>query len=179
MSSSEDPKSDSYTLGKFPAPPISLAAPKYGSGSAALMYSGDKVEATLGGEPLGLGTTEGGRYLSMKWEGGTICDKTGMPRTVDVQVRPFSLSPLVTMSDSRLRSSTATLNRPTGSPSFARRRFATTSSLSTPHASAPSPSSSTLTPKRKAKLTRLNVVPSSANSNHLPHRSIRPLPNSF
>lgn len=36
---------------------------------------------------MGFGEGEGGRYLSQVWEGGTICDKTGMPRSTEVQVR--------------------------------------------------------------------------------------------
>lgn len=34
-----------------------------------------------------MGLDESGRYLSQVWEGGTVCDKTGMPRSVEVQVR--------------------------------------------------------------------------------------------
>jgi hypothetical protein len=35
---------------------------------------------------MGFGWDDGGRYLSQVWEDGTICDKTGIPRSVEVQV---------------------------------------------------------------------------------------------
>jgi hypothetical protein len=82
-----------------------------------------RIPATLGGGNtlgLGLGREEGKKYLAQKWEGGTLCDKSGVPRSVEVQVRPSypfaSLSRVLTTSDS----STAALNRRIGSLSFAR-----------------------------------------------------------
>lgn len=85
---SEDPNADSYTLGQSPAPVVSSSPPKYGSGSSLAPKGEQRIPATLGGGGTdgGFGWDEGGRYLSQKWEGGTICDKTGMPRSVEVQV---------------------------------------------------------------------------------------------
>lgn len=86
---SEDPNADSYTLGQSPAPVAALSPPKYGSGSGLMTKGEQRIPATLGGgSDAGFGWDEGGRYLSQKWEGGTICDKTGMPRSVEVQVSP-------------------------------------------------------------------------------------------
>ncbi|KAK4058354.1 Aspartate aminotransferase, cytoplasmic [Microbotryomycetes sp. JL221] len=98
----EDPHSEAYTLGYSPEP-VGTEQPKYGSGSNAITRP--MIPATLGGgggpstdaaalsgtsssggsESTALGSTEGGRYLSQIWEDGTICDKTNMPRTVEVQ----------------------------------------------------------------------------------------------
>ncbi|KAI5479070.1 misfolded glycoproteins degradation protein Yos9 [Pseudohyphozyma bogoriensis] len=80
----EDPSTESYTLGQSPVPPSSLTPPKYGSGSASLAKS-ERIPATLGGGGGDNGWDDGGRYLVQQWEGGTICDKTGLPRTVEVQ----------------------------------------------------------------------------------------------
>ena len=33
---------------------------------------------------------DGRRFLVQKWGGGTPCDKTGLPRRVEVQVRAFT-----------------------------------------------------------------------------------------
>lgn len=83
---SEDPHADSYTLGQAPEP-VSPVPPKYGSGSGLLAKKEQRIPATLGGgNEMGFGWDDGGRYLSQIWEDGTICDKTGMPRTVEVQV---------------------------------------------------------------------------------------------
>ena len=81
LSPSPDPSVESYTLGQFPARSSYLTTPKYGSGSELAANGGIKVEASLGGEG-----GEGGRYLVQKWEGGSTCDKTGLPRSVEVQV---------------------------------------------------------------------------------------------
>ena len=83
----EDPDADSYTLGMMPEPSFS-PQPKYGSGRHTAEL---QVPTTLGGGD-GLGWDEGGRYLSQVWDAGTICDKTGLPREVEVQVRPLSPS---------------------------------------------------------------------------------------
>lgn len=82
LSPSPDPSVESYTLGQFPL--RTNYSPKYGSGSELASKAGLRVEASLGGEGA-----EGGRYLVQKWGGGTICDKTGLPRSVEVQVRAF------------------------------------------------------------------------------------------
>ncbi|KAM0754507.1 hypothetical protein T439DRAFT_321545 [Meredithblackwellia eburnea MCA 4105] len=103
---SEDPNADSYTLGQSPlpipspTPPHSIQQPKYGSGSGLVKgnppppsHNDDnagegRIPATLGGgmDDAGFGGwDDGGRYLSQKWEGGTVCDKTGLPRSVEVQ----------------------------------------------------------------------------------------------
>ncbi|KPV76536.1 uncharacterized protein RHOBADRAFT_52530 [Rhodotorula graminis WP1] len=76
----EDPDADAYTLGMMPEPSFS-PEPKYGSGRHSVEL---QVPTTLGGGD-GLGWDEGGRYLSQVWDSGTICDKTGLPREVEVQ----------------------------------------------------------------------------------------------
>ncbi|GAA5865277.1 hypothetical protein JCM3774_004918 [Rhodotorula dairenensis] len=82
---SEDPDSESYSLGLMPEPTSVVKAPKYGSGSAAVLKQ-ERIPARLGGEASqGLGWDEGGRYLSQTWSSGTVCDKTGLPREVEVQ----------------------------------------------------------------------------------------------
>ncbi|GAA5891282.1 hypothetical protein JCM6882_004644 [Rhodosporidiobolus microsporus] len=84
---SEDPQSDSYTLGVAPEPVSASGDPKYGSGSPALRAKMDAdmiIPSRLGGGEGG-GWDEGGRYLSQTWDMGTVCDKTGLPRTVEVQ----------------------------------------------------------------------------------------------
>ncbi|GAA5933273.1 hypothetical protein JCM1841_006575 [Sporobolomyces salmonicolor] len=80
----EDPNSDTYVLGQAPEPSVFSSSPKYGSGSAALAKKEAMIPSRLGGGER-MGWDEGGRYLSQVWEGGTICDKTGLPRTVEVQ----------------------------------------------------------------------------------------------
>ncbi|GAA5979534.1 hypothetical protein JCM11641_005425 [Rhodosporidiobolus odoratus] len=79
----EDPQSDSYTLGVSPEP-AALAVPKYGSGSPSLARQNAQIPSRLGGGETA-GWDDGGRYLSQTWEGGTVCDKTGLPRVVEVQ----------------------------------------------------------------------------------------------
>lgn len=92
----EDLNSEAYSLGTFPAPIGGSLAPKYGSGSGLIPREGQRVPASLGGgNAMGFGEGEGGRYLSQLWEGGTICDKTGMPRSIEVQVRALSLPLLI------------------------------------------------------------------------------------
>ncbi|GAA5835144.1 hypothetical protein JCM9279_007210 [Rhodotorula babjevae] len=76
----EDPDADAYTLGMMPEPSFS-PQPKYGSGRHTAEL---QVPTTLGGGD-GLGWDEGGRYLAQVWDSGTICDKTGLPREVEVQ----------------------------------------------------------------------------------------------
>ncbi|GAA5976619.1 hypothetical protein JCM10908_005571 [Rhodotorula pacifica] len=82
---SEDPESESYSLGLMPESTSIAKTPKYGSGSAAVLRQ-ERIPARLGGEASqGLGWDEGGRYLSQTWSSGTVCDKTGLPREVEVQ----------------------------------------------------------------------------------------------
>lgn len=81
----EDPNSESYSLGIMPEATAVSTTPKYGSGSSAVRQE-VQVPSRLGGGE-GLGWDEGGRYLTQTWQGGTICDKTGLPREVEVQVR--------------------------------------------------------------------------------------------
>lgn len=81
----EDPDAEAYTLGMMPEPSY-VATPKYGSGKHSTAL---QVPTTLGGGD-GLGWDEGGRYLSQVWDSGTICDKTGLPREVEVQVRSLA-----------------------------------------------------------------------------------------
>uniref|UniRef100_A0A0K3C794 Protein OS-9 homolog n=1 Tax=Rhodotorula toruloides TaxID=5286 RepID=A0A0K3C794_RHOTO len=79
----EDPNSESYTLGIMPEATAVSTTPKYGSGSPAVRQDAQVPSRLGGGE--GLGWDEGGRYLTQTWQGGTICDKTGLPREVEVQ----------------------------------------------------------------------------------------------
>lgn len=83
----EDPESEAYSLGQMPESTSVVKAPKYGSGSAAVLRQ-ERIPARLGGggeASQGLGWDEGGRYLSQTWSSGTVCDKTGLPREVEVQ----------------------------------------------------------------------------------------------
>ncbi|GAA5966599.1 hypothetical protein JCM3765_005670 [Sporobolomyces pararoseus] len=80
----EDPNAEAYTLGHSPEPSIYSSNPKYGSGSLQLAKKEALIPSTLGGLE-GVGLDESGRYLVQIWEGGTTCDKTGLPRTVEVQ----------------------------------------------------------------------------------------------
>lgn len=100
----EDPNSDAYVLGQAPSlsPPPELQHPRHDSGNptaaaaaAALARSApetDEGETTThtiqvflgGGDLLGQGR-ENGMYLAQKWDGGTLCDKTGAPRQVEIQ----------------------------------------------------------------------------------------------
>lgn len=89
---SEDPDSEAYSLGLMPESTSVVKAPKYGSGSAAVLRQ-ERIPARLGGggeASQGLGWDEGGRYLSQTWTSGTVCDKTGLPREVEVQVSAFA-----------------------------------------------------------------------------------------
>lgn len=71
----------------MPDAQVVVQTPKYGSGSAAALRQ-ERIPARLGAEASqGLGWDEGGRYLSQTWASGTVCDKTGLPREVEVQVR--------------------------------------------------------------------------------------------
>ncbi|GAA5914328.1 PRKCSH domain-containing protein [Sporobolomyces salmoneus] len=80
----EDPSTESYVLGHSPEPSIYSSTPKYGSGSLQVAKREALIPSTLGGgEGVALG--DGGRYLVQTWEGGSTCDKTGLPRTVEVQ----------------------------------------------------------------------------------------------
>ncbi|GAA5858491.1 hypothetical protein JCM8547_007330 [Rhodosporidiobolus lusitaniae] len=81
---SEDPHADSYTLGVAPETAALTAGPKYGSGSPELAKSDSYIPSKLGGGD-GAGWDEGGKYLVQTWSDGTICDKTGTPRMVEVQ----------------------------------------------------------------------------------------------
>lgn len=90
---SEDPESEAYSLGLMPEATSVVKAPKYGSGSAAVLRQ-ERIPARLGGggeANQGLGWDEGGRYLSQTWSSGTVCDKTGLPREVEVQVKRVRL----------------------------------------------------------------------------------------
>jgi len=81
----EDPNSEAYVLGLSPEPSIYTSNPKYGSGSLQVAKKEALIPSTLGGSE-GVGLDESGRYLVQVWEGGSTCDKTGLPRTVEVQV---------------------------------------------------------------------------------------------
>ncbi|SCV67716.1 BQ2448_5327 [Microbotryum intermedium] len=107
----EDVNNWSYTLGRYPAPQPAIekaSPPRHvgggGGGGGAGNNNGranpaalapgatsavsTRAPGTLGGGPeMGLGDDEGGLYLTQIWDDGTICDKTGLPREVEVQVR--------------------------------------------------------------------------------------------
>ncbi|KAJ7098009.1 hypothetical protein B0H15DRAFT_1009151 [Mycena belliarum] len=68
----EDPDWESYTLGRAPPTP----AP----GTDLTAAQQDALAANLE-----LARTAGSRYLVQRWGDGTICDKTGKPREVEVQ----------------------------------------------------------------------------------------------
>ncbi|GAA6027810.1 hypothetical protein JCM8097_001729 [Rhodosporidiobolus ruineniae] len=74
---SEDPHHDAYTLGVAPEP-----SPPTGNSPSSRQEL--QIPSRLGGGD-GIGWDEGGKYLTQTWEGGTICDRTGLPRTVEVQ----------------------------------------------------------------------------------------------
>lgn len=78
----EDPNSEAYTLGQYSQPSAEVVA---GSGTGALqdvLAGGGAFPGLSGSEPV-----EERRYLSQRWRHGTVCDKTGLERSVEVQVR--------------------------------------------------------------------------------------------
>jgi hypothetical protein len=77
----EDPHTESYVLAVAPEP-TALAV---SSGSPELAKKEAQIPSKLGGGD-GAGWEESGKYLTQTWSGGTICDKTGLPRSVEVQV---------------------------------------------------------------------------------------------
>jgi len=68
----EDPEWEAYTLGRAPATP---------EPGADLTIA---EQAALAAN-LELARTAGSRYLVQRWGDGTVCDKTGKPREVEVQ----------------------------------------------------------------------------------------------
>ncbi|KAF9483909.1 hypothetical protein BDN70DRAFT_873313 [Pholiota conissans] len=68
----EDPEWESYTLGRAPRNP---------EPGADLTVA----EQTTQAANLELARSAGSRYLVQRWDDGTICDKTGNPREVEVQ----------------------------------------------------------------------------------------------
>ncbi|KWU43596.1 hypothetical protein RHOSPDRAFT_26267 [Rhodotorula sp. JG-1b] len=80
---SEDPDSEAYSLGLMPESTAVVKAPKYGSGSAAVLRQ-ERIPARLGGggeASQGLGWDEGGRYLSQTWSSGTFhCNTQSIDR---------------------------------------------------------------------------------------------------
>ncbi|TFK42671.1 hypothetical protein BDQ12DRAFT_676603 [Crucibulum laeve] len=68
----EDPEWESYTLGRAPTIP---------EPGADLTVAEKNARAAN----LELARTAGSRYLVQRWGDGTICDKTGRPREVEVQ----------------------------------------------------------------------------------------------
>lgn len=68
----EDPEWESYTLGRAPRSP---------EPGADLTVAEQSAQAAN----LELARSAGSRYLVQKWTDGTICDKTGNPREVEVQ----------------------------------------------------------------------------------------------
>ncbi|KAJ7109287.1 hypothetical protein C8R44DRAFT_802106 [Mycena epipterygia] len=68
----EDPEWESYTLGRAPATPE--------PGADLTVAQQDALAANLE-----LARSAGSRYLVQRWGDGTICDKTGKPREVEVQ----------------------------------------------------------------------------------------------
>lgn len=73
----EDPSEPSYTLGHAPIP----------------QHDDDNdVDVTALSNRLELARGAGQRYLNMHWGDGTVCDKTGRKREIEVQVMPSSFS---------------------------------------------------------------------------------------
>ncbi|KAJ7489802.1 hypothetical protein B0H11DRAFT_2010450 [Mycena galericulata] len=68
----EDPDWESYTLGRAPQTPE--------PGAALTVAQQDALAANLE-----LARSAGSRYLVQRWGDGTLCDKTGKPREVEVQ----------------------------------------------------------------------------------------------
>ncbi|GAA5936038.1 Yos9p [Sporobolomyces koalae] len=94
----EDPNNEAYILGKSPEPTSLAPVPprvKYGSGSLQMKKpelgeddaaSRPRIPSRLGGHQGSIADADHeGRYLVQMYESGTICDKTGLPRTVEVQ----------------------------------------------------------------------------------------------
>lgn len=73
---------ESYTLGRAPRNPES---------GADLTVA----EQTAQAANLELARSAGSRYLVQRWDDGTICDKTGNPRQVEVQVSLLSFAFLI------------------------------------------------------------------------------------
>ncbi|KAJ7273628.1 hypothetical protein B0H12DRAFT_1090273 [Mycena haematopus] len=74
----EDPDWEAYTLGRAPPAPE--------PGADLTVAQQDAVAANLE-----LARTAGSRYLVQRWGDGTLCDKTGKPREVEVLFRPMGL----------------------------------------------------------------------------------------
>lgn len=69
-------KSEAYTLGKAPAIPE--------PGAELTVAERNAIEANLE-----LARGAGSQYLVQRWGDGTLCDKTGKGREVEVQVGNF------------------------------------------------------------------------------------------
>lgn len=93
----EDPNTKSYTLGAYPSSdkaPASLNAAGDGVGLRELLSSSStdldlNFGQTTGEDAHHLsqdGFSNARRYLVQQWGDGTVCDMTGMPRRVEVQV---------------------------------------------------------------------------------------------
>lgn len=54
------------------------------------------MDSIVAANKLELARGAGQRYLVQRWEDGTACDKTGVPRKIEVQVSSGDLSPLKT-----------------------------------------------------------------------------------
>lgn len=78
----EDPNEPSYTLGHAPVP----SHPDDEGDDHGL-----PSEQTALASRLELARGAGHRYLNLHWGDGTVCDKTGRKREIEVQVGPFLL----------------------------------------------------------------------------------------
>ena len=99
----EDPNAEAYTLGVYPNPEntqndvqqlpsvgaMAFRADSHGGLSEILVenslsLSGLTADADAADQDFD--DEHGRRYLVQRWTGGTVCDMTGLPRRVQVQV---------------------------------------------------------------------------------------------
>ncbi|XP_006458202.1 hypothetical protein AGABI2DRAFT_190556 [Agaricus bisporus var. bisporus H97] len=112
----EDPEWESYTLGRAPTQPAPGA---------------DLTVAELNAQAanLELAKTAGSRYLVQRWGDGTLCDKTGQPREVEVQFHcsMTTTDSILFVKETKTCSYVLVINTPRlcGEPGFKSRRDAT------------------------------------------------------
>lgn len=99
----EDPTQDSYTLGQYAARDVEDEGLVDTKKARALGSLREILESEDKSDPWGLdvvrqpgrewngeddeGLGEQKRYLVQRWSAGTLCDKTGVDRRIEVQVR--------------------------------------------------------------------------------------------
>ena len=98
----EDPSQESYTLGQFSNRVVEDEGLVDAKKARALGSLRDILESEDKDLQNAVGFVQGNngkadsdtlgdekRYLVQRWSGGTLCDKTGVDRRVEVQVRPI------------------------------------------------------------------------------------------